>query len=346
MKSMQLTGIREMQLMEVETPKITKPTDVLIKMKTIGVCGSDIHYYVSGKIGSQVVKYPFPVGHEGAGIVTEIGTGVTHVKVGDRIAIEPAMPCFKCDQCLEGRHHTCRNLKFLGCPGQADGCLSEYIVMPETSCFPIPTTMSYDKAAISEPLAIGVYAVRLAKMDFKGKNVGILGFGPIGMSVLLPLMQKGANHIYVTDKIEGRLDIAKRCGAAWTGNPDTEDVVASVKEKEPALLDVIFECCGKQEAIDQAIDMLKPGGKLLIIGIPEFDRWSFPVDKLRHKEVCIQSVRRQNGALEETLELLGENKLDVSLMPTHRFKFSQTKDAFDLVAGFSDGVMKAMIDFD
>ena len=335
-----------MQMMEVETPKIVNPTDVLIKMKVLGVCGSDIHYYVSGKIGSQVVKYPFPVGHEGAGEVVETGSGVTHVKVGDRIAIEPAMPCFKCDQCLEGRPHTCRNLKFLGCPGQADGCLSEYIVMPETSCFPIPESMSYDQAAISEPLAIGVYAVRLANMDFTGKNVGILGFGPIGLSVLLPLMQKGAKNVYVTDKIDDRLAIAKKSGAIWTGNPDTEDVVALVKELEPALLDIVFECCGKQEAVDQAIDMLKPGGKLLIIGIPEFSRWSFPVDKLRHKEIAIQNVRRQNGALEETLELLAEEKVDVSRMPSHRFKFANTKQAFDLVAGYSDGVMKAMIDFD
>lgn len=346
MKSMQLTGIRQMQMMKVETPKIVNPTDVLIKMKVLGVCGSDIQYYVSGKIGSQVVKYPFPVGHEGSGQVMEIGPEVIHVKVGDRVAIEPAMPCFKCDQCLEGRPHTCRNLKFLGCPGQADGCLSEYIVMPETSCFPIPESMSYDQAAISEPLAIGVYAVRLANMDFAGKNVGILGFGPIGMSVLLPLLLKGARNVYVTDKIDGRLAIAKKSGARWTGNPDTEDVIAAVKEMEPALLDVVFECCGKQEAVEQAIDVLKPGGKLLIIGIPEFGRWSFPVDKLRHKEVCIQNVRRQNGALDETLELLSEGRIDVSLMPSHRYTFEDTKHAFDLVAGYSDGVMKAMIDFE
>jgi L-iditol 2-dehydrogenase len=206
--------------------------------------------------------------------------------------------------------------------------------------------MSYDQAAISEPLAIGVYAVRLANMDFTGKNVGILGFGPIGLSVLLPLLQKGAKNVYVTDKIDGRLAIAKKSGAIWTGNPDTEDVVALVKELEPALLDIVFECCGKQEAVDQAIDMLKPGGKLLIIGIPEFNRWSFPVDKMRHKEIAIQNVRRQNGALEETLELLAEEKVDVSRMPSHRFKFVNTKQAFDLVAGYSDGVMKAMIDFD
>ena len=135
MKAMRLTGISKMEMFEVPDPKITNDTDVLIRMTNVGVCGSDVHYYVSGKIGDQVVAYPFTVGHEGAGIVEKIGIAVKHVKPGDRIAIDPAMPCWQCDQCKAGRSHTCRKLRFLGCPGQAEGCLSEYIVMPETSCF-------------------------------------------------------------------------------------------------------------------------------------------------------------------------------------------------------------------
>ena len=343
MKTMVLTGIRQMEMVERPVPEIIHSTDVLIKMEIVGVCGSDIHYYTSGKIGSQIVNYPFTVGHEGAGQVIEVGEDVRHVKIGDRIAIEPAMPCFKCDQCLAGRPHTCRKLKFLGCPGQAEGCLSEYIVMPETSCFPIPSDMTYEEAAISEPLAIGVYAARMAQMDFKNKTIGILGFGPIGMSVLLALKAKGATKVYVTDKIEARLDIARKSGAIMTVNSNHENVVAKIEEMEPALLDIVFECCGQQEAAIQAIEILKPGGKLLIIGIPEFDNWSFSVDNLRRKEICIQNIRRQNHSLEETLELLGTKSVDISLMPTHHFKFEKTKEAFDLVAGYKDGVMKAMI---
>ncbi|MCK5694665.1 MAG: alcohol dehydrogenase catalytic domain-containing protein, partial [Bacteroidales bacterium] len=150
MKAMMLTGIRQMEMKEVSNPALLNDRDVRIKMKTLGVCGSDIHYYVSGKIGSQVVQYPFTVGHEGSGVVDAVGKGVTMVKPGDRIAIEPAMPCWECDQCKAGRPHTCRSLRFLGCPGQAEGSLSEYIVMPETSCFKIPDQMTYDEAAISE----------------------------------------------------------------------------------------------------------------------------------------------------------------------------------------------------
>jgi len=345
MKAMVLTGIRQMEMQDVKMPVIMKETDVLIKMKVVGVCGSDVHYYTSGKIGSQVVQYPFPVGHEGAGEVIDIGTKVTKVKRGDRIAIEPAMPCGECDQCLAGRPHTCRKLRFLGCPGQAAGCLSEYIVMPENSCFLISDNMTYTEAAISEPLAIGVYAVNQS-IPMKGATIGILGFGPIGMSVLLPAIAKGAERIYVTDLIDERLAIAKTCGASWTGNPENVDVVHEIRDAEPLLLDVVFECCGKQEAIDQAIEMLKPGGKLMVIGIPEFDYWSFSVDLLRRKEITIQSIRRQNHSVEEALSLMETKGVNVKKMPTHRFSFDNTKDAFDLVTGYHDGVMKAMIDFD
>lgn len=341
---MYLTGIRQMELKEAPTPSITNDHEVLIRMRTVGVCGSDIHYYTTGRIGSQVVRFPFPVGHEGAGEVVQTGQSVTRVKPGDRIAIDPAMPCFTCEQCLAGRPHTCRKLKFLGTPGQADGCLSEFIVMPETSCFPIPETMSLDEAAISEPLAIGVYAVNLTGMDLRGKSIGILGHGPIGMSVLLASRNAGVSRIFVTDKIDARLDLARNAGAVWTGNPDGVDVAGAVRETEPGMLDVVFECCGQQEAVDQAVELLKPGGKLMIIGIPEFDRWSFPVDKLRHKEIAIQNVRRQNHSVEETLRLLAGKDIRVDAMVTHRFPLEQTGDAFELVAGYRDGVMKAMID--
>lgn len=344
MNAFVLTGLNRMKMVKVPKPKIVNGGDVLVKMVTVGVCGSDIHYYTDGKIGSQVVEYPFTVGHECAGIVEEVGGGVFKMKLGDRVAIDPAMPCFECDQCKSGRFHTCRRLKFLGCPGQAEGCLSEYIVMPETSCFPITDSVSFDDAVISEPLAIGYYATKLAG-SLKDKNIGILGFGPIGMSVLLPAMVEKAGRIYVTDKIDARLRIADQCGANWTGNPNKTDIVKDIISKEPMLLDFVFECCGQQEAVDQAIKLLKPGGKLLIIGIPEFSRWSFPTDEFRRKEIAVQNVRRQNECTHAVLELIEKKMVDVKPMVTHHFPFAETDKAFELVAGYKDGVMKAMIYF-
>lgn len=346
MKAMKLTGIHQMEMMDVPTPQIASDDEVLIRMATVGVCGSDVHYYEKGQIGRQVVDYPFAVGHEGAGVVEEVGSNVTRLKPGDRIAIEPAMPCWKCDQCLAGRPHTCRNLRFLGCPKQAEGCLSEYIVMPETSCFPLADSLTFDDGAISEPLAIGVYAVKQS-IPMQGAKVGILGSGPIGLSVLMPAKAQGAAAIYVTDKIDGRLAVARNAGAAWTGNPDKQDVVAEVKDAEPGQLDVVFECCGDQDALDQAVEMLKPGGKLMLIGIyPTQERVTFKIDNLRHKEICIQNVRRQNHCVQPALDMLTRKDFDANVMITHRFPFARTKDAFDLVVDYRDGVVKAMIDFE
>jgi len=345
MKAMMLTGIRQMEMKDVPDPTISSPKDVKIKMSVLGICGSDIHYYSQGKIGSQKVMYPFTVGHEGAGIVVETGKGVKRVKSGDAIAVEPAIPCWECDQCKAGRHHTCRKLKFLGCPGQVEGALSEYIVIPEESCFLIPGNLSYDHGSISEPLAIGVYSVKKSG-GINGAKVGILGFGPIGMSVMLAAKVQGADDIYVTDKIDARLAIASKEGAVFTGNPLNDNIVEIMRQKEPLGLDVLFECCGQQEAFDQAVDLLKPGGSLIVVGIPEFNRWSVDVEKTRRREISIQFVRRQVDCTSTALKLMQTGKIDIRNMVTHRFPFDGTKEAFDLVADYRDGVMKAMIDFE
>jgi L-iditol 2-dehydrogenase len=344
MKSMVLTGLNRSEMVERPVPVISKPNEVLIRMKSVGICGSDIHYYTEGKIGSQVVQYPFTVGHEGAGIIEMIGNEVQSLKPGDRVAIDPAMPCYQCEQCKSGRFHTCRNLKFLGCPGQSEGCLSEFIIMPASSCIRISDLISLDQAALSEPLAIGVYATRLSG-SLRDKSIGILGSGPIGISVLLPAMVDGAQKIFMTDKIDARLAVARSMGAGWTGNPDKSDIVKEIIQLSPQGLDVVFECCGKQEAADQAIQLLKPGGRLMIIGIPSFDRWSFDVDSLRRKEIDIQHVRRQNESVDATLEMIADGRIKPDKMQTHTFSFENVKEVFDMVAGYRDGVVKAMINF-
>ena len=344
MKAMMLSGIRQMEMKDIPEPVLVNSNDVKIRMSVVGICGSDIHYYTQGQIGSQKVVYPFTVGHEGAGVVVEVAKSVKVIKPGDLIAIDPAMPCRECDQCLAGRHHTCRKLRFLGCPGQAEGCLMEYIVMPEKSCFPLTGNLTADHGSISEPLAIGVYAVKKSG-GVKGLNIGILGYGPIGMSVMLAAKAQAGAKIYVTDLIDERLAIARKEGASLTGNPMKENINSKIMLREPLGLDIAFECCGKQEAFDQAVDLLKPGGKLIVAGIPEFDRWSLSVETTRRREISLQFIRRQVDCVEETLELMKNGSVRIDNMVTHRFPFERTKEAFDLVAEYRDGVMKAMIDF-
>ncbi len=344
MKAMVLTGLLKIEIVEKPDPEIINPGDVLVRMKSVGVCGSDIHYYKEGRIGSQVVKFPFTLGHEGSGVVEKTGPAVKNVKPGDRIAFDPSMPCCKCDQCLSGRHHTCRNILFMGCPDQFEGCLSEFIVIPSLICYPLDDNISFEQAALSEPLSIGVYSAMLGG-DLKNAKIAILGSGPIGVSVMLSAAQYGAAKIYMTDLLDERLSLARSLGAHWTGNPDKQDIVGSILGQEALQLDVVFECCGKQEALNQAIALLKPGGRLVIVGVPSFDNWVIGTDEMRKKELSIQNVRRQNEALLPALEFISSGRIKPEKMMTHKFSFNQVAEAYDLVAGYRDGVMKAVINF-
>ena len=343
MMAVALTGIRQMEMMDVPEPNVNRDDDVLLKVEMVGVCGSDVHYYETGKIGSEVVQYPFVVGHECAGTVEATGSAVTRVRVGDRVAVEPAIVCHNCDQCRAGRENTCRNLKFLGCPGQIGGSLCEYIVMPEDCCFPIGDRLTFAQAVLCEPLAIAVYAVREAHIP-EGAEVAILGAGPIGLSCLITARAEDAKACYVTEKVKERVEVAAANGATWVGNPDEEDIVKEILERQPAGVDVVFECAGQQETIDQAVELLKPGGRLMLIGIPRIERISFVIDKMRRREVNLVNVRRQNRCAETAIDLVASGKVSVDFMATHRFKLEQTQEAFDMVAQYRYGVFKAMIE--
>lgn len=343
MKAIVLTGIRQMEMANVPEPSIKKDDDVLLKVEAVGVCGSDVHYYETGRIGSQIAEYPFIVGHECAATVKAVGSAVTRVKVGDGVVIEPAIACNNCDQCKRGRKNTCRNLKFLGCPGQTNGCLCEYIVMPEDCCFPIGDKITFAQGVLCEPLAIGVYAVKRACLS-ENADIAILGSGPIGLSCLISARVENVNACYVTEKIEERVEVAKKSGATWVGNPNKEDIVSEILKRQPIGMDVVFECAGQQETIDQAVELLKPGGKLMLVGIPRLERISLVIDKIRRKEVTIVNVRRQNNCTQTAIDLIAAGKADVDFMITHRFKLEQTQNAFDMVAGYRDGVVKALIE--
>lgn len=345
MKKVNLTNIGKFEIVESTKPQIVNDDDVLLKINTIGICGSDIHYYKEGKIGDQLVDFPFTIGHECSAIVEEIGTKVTRVNPGDLVTIEPVISCHKCSQCLAGREHTCLNQTFLGAPGQLDGGLAGYLVMPQKNCYPIPEKLDADIAAMVEPLSIGYYASQFIKSFDKTNSIAILGVGPIGLGVMLSLQVHGFKNIFVTDKLNYRLEAAKKAGAIWAGNPDQKDIVSELNNINPDQFDIVFECCGKQEALDLGIDILKPGGMLLIVGIPEEDRISFNINKIRRKEITIQNVRRQNKSIQPVIDLLSSGKISCDFMITHKFTFDQTGEAFDIVSNYKNGVIKALIKF-
>jgi len=345
MKAALLAGLRAFEIRQVSTPKIAQETDVLIRIKSVGVCGSDMHYYTTGRIGTQIVKFPFIIGHEASGIVEQIGRNVSRVVPGQRVAIDPALSCGECDQCRAGRENTCRKLLFMGNPGQMDGSLCEYVVLHEKCCYPVDDSMTFDQATLSEPLAIAVYSVERAKIS-PIANVGILGAGPIGMSVFHVLRTMNVGNVYVTDKIAARLEYSKQLNPKWSGNPDRTDVVKEISTIEPFMLDAVFECSGNPDAIRQSIHLLKPGGALVIVGITETDEVSLPIHELRRKEITMFSIRRQVHCTQKALDLLSRRQVQMDAMATHHFRLEETQKAFDLVAGYGDGVMKAMISID
>ena len=342
MKAALLTGIRRFAIEEVPTPNIVKDDDVLIRIKMVGVCGSDIHYFTAGRIGDQIIRYPFIIGHEATGIVENVGKKVTRVKSGQRIALDPAVNCGHCDQCRVGRVNTCRNLRFLGTPQQMGGALCEYIVLPETCCYPISNRLTFEQAVLSEPLAIAIYAVERSRLRAES-SVAILGCGPIGMSVLHVLRTKEVGNVYVTDKIQTRLKFAGELHPRWSGNPVATNIVEEILKCEPLQLDVVFECCGDPAAIGQAIQLLKPGGTLMLIGIPVNDEISLPVHELRRREITIVNVRRQAHCTSPAIALMENRQIKIEDLTTHHFPLTKATAAFATVANYRDGVMKAMI---
>ncbi|MHC4510164.1 MAG: zinc-dependent alcohol dehydrogenase, partial [Planctomycetota bacterium] len=325
MKAVMLTGLGQMELREAPEPKIETDTDVLLKIERVGVCGSDVHYYETGRIGSQVVEYPYITGHECAATVKAVGKSVTRVKAGDPVAIDPAVSCYNCPQCKLGRENTCYELRFLGTPGQGTGCLCEYLVMPQESCYPTNGAITLEQAVMCEPLSIAAYSVRQAKLP-EHANIAILGAGPIGLCTFVSANAENVNTCYMTEKIPERIEAARRAGATWVGNPDEQDIVKDILDQQPDGLDVAFECAGQQETIDECVELLRPGGTLILTGIPRFDRISLAIDLTRRKELTIVNIRRQNQCAQKAIDLIASGKVNVDFMITHHFGLEQTQE--------------------
>jgi threonine dehydrogenase-like Zn-dependent dehydrogenase len=216
--------------------------------------------------------------------------------------------------------------------------------MPEENCFVVNDKLTQIQAALSEPFTIGVYSAKQGICDHCEK-IAILGSGPIGLSCMTAAKFLGVKKVYMTDKINSRLAVAKSNGADWVGNPDEIDIVKEITKIEPLGIDAVYECAGQQSTIDQALEILRPDGKLVLVGIPRESRISFCIDYARRKEITIVNIRRQNKTTHEAIELMASKKVNIDFMVTHKFAFKDAAKAFELVAGYKDGVIKAMIEF-
>ncbi|HNS31501.1 MAG TPA: alcohol dehydrogenase catalytic domain-containing protein [bacterium] len=343
MKAVYLAGKKKIVIEDIPGPEIKKDTDVLVRVKSVGICGSDIHYYLEGRIGDQVVGDSIILGHEAAGEVVDTGKAVNKVKKGDKVAIEPGISCGMCEQCFKGKPNLCPHVLFFGTP-PVDGALREFVVMPQTHLIPLPAEIDYNEGILSEPLAIGLYGVKLSGMSL-GDEVAITGAGPIGLSVLFSVKTAGAKKIFVSDLYKPRLDMAVKLGADRVVLASEENITDVVRRETGGRgVDIGYEAAGKAETFKQSAEVARIGGKTVIYGIPADNRIEFDASVVRRKELQIINVRRSAHMSELALELIAQRKLPFSSLVTHTFPLERVEEALEMVAEYKDGVVKAVVE--
>jgi len=305
----------------------------------VGICGSDVHYWAHGKCGPFEVKGPLVLGHESSGIVAAVGEGVTDLKPGDRVAIEPGVPCRVCVHCRGGHYNLCPDVVFLATP-PFDGSLAGYIEHPADFCFKMPSHVTFEEGALLEPLSVGVQACRRSGVRV-GSHVLITGAGPIGLVCLLVARASGATKIILTDLMEHRLQIAKKLGADAVFKSDDPQILTKLKEFSP--ITQTMECSGSDNALVLAIRATAPGGKVVSIGRGAKPTQNIPLFEAADKEVDILGSFRYHDTYPAALELVATGQVNVKPLVTHHFTLNQAQQAFETAEVGKDGAIKVMI---
>jgi len=326
MKAAILYKLKDMRIEEIDIPQISS-NEVLVKMKRVGICGSDIHFYLKGRIASYAVEKPLILGHECSGEIVEVGEKVSNLRPGQRVVIEPGFVCGKCSYCRGGRYNLCREVKFYGAP-HFHGAFAEYVKAPEQNVYPIPESISYEEGAMIEPLAVGMMATKMGQV---GVNdiVTVLGAGPIGQMALQAAKVHGAPEIYVTDVIDYRLEYAKKYGANEVINVAKEDVISIIKDlTDGEGVDVVIDTSGAPSAIRQAIDIVKPGGRIVLVGYPSGDV-PLPLAEVISRELTLQGIHRYANVYPAAIKAVSSGKAVVKPYVTHVFPFDRILEGFE-----------------
>jgi L-iditol 2-dehydrogenase len=282
------------------------------------------------------------MGHEFSAWVAGLGAGVEGFEIGQLVAVDPAIHCGECESCQHGHPNLCPHVRFCGTP-PIDGVFREYTVMPAENCFPLPQTLSPAEGAMLEPLGIGIHAVDLAHLR-PGYTIAVLGAGPIGLLTAAVARAAGAGEIYVTEPLTHRRQFALDYVADAVLNPDDADVVAEIGRLTGGRgVDVAFEAAGAPETPGQAAAVTRPGGKVLLIGIPSDDTTTFTASVIRRKGLTIKLVRRMKHTYPRAIRLVETGVVDVKPLVTHTFPLERIAEAFEMVAAYDDGVLRAIV---
>jgi L-iditol 2-dehydrogenase len=340
MNSIQLVAPRRLESREMPMPPDPAAGEVLVRLRAVGICGSDMHWYKEGGIGSSLASYPQVLGHEPAGEIVAVGKGVDGIRIGQRVAVEPAITCGHCEFCRSGHHNNCVTSIFMGSP-QMPGLFRDYAVMPKRNVVPIPDSMSFAAATILEPLAVILHILELVDIRL-GDTVAVMGAGPVGLLTASVARVAGASRIFIADKLPHRLRMARDMGfdcAIEIGKFQQ----AVMDETRGRGVDIVLDAAAALETINMSIAIARLGGRVVLIGIPSEANLNIDVHTAMAKELNIQTVKRSNHNAHGALELMESGRIG-DQMVTHRMPLEKTPEAFEILAEYAGGVGKVVIE--
>ncbi len=342
MRAAVLHDIHDIRVENVPMPELSPERDVLVRVKSVGICGSDVHFFERGRIGNIVLEEPTIMGHEAAGEVVEVLDDSCGLARGDRVAIEPGYTCRRCEFCRSGQYNLCPDVTFLAAP-PVDGAFCEYLAWPSDFLFRLPDSISLDEGAMIEPMAVGMHAAARAGVA-AGDEVVVLGSGPIGLTTLQAAALHGATRVIASDLVAPRLEAAGTLGA-------TDVIDASEVDAEEAIMtltggrgvDVAFECAGAVPTLQMAMRVAVRGGTVQLVGMPAEQQPEVPIYEIINRELNVLGSFRYRGCYPPSIAGVAAGRLNVAALVTHHFELDDVPEAMRFVHDHKDEVIKAVV---
>lgn len=341
MKTAVMTDLMKVEIQQRPVPQPAE-NEVLVKVEYVGICGSDLHYYESGRIGDFIVKPPFVLGHEAGGTVVQVGAKVSHLKVGDRVAMEPGKTCGECEMCKTGRYNLCKDVVFFATP-PVDGVFQEYVAHEAGLCFKLPDNVSTMEGALIEPLAVGMHAANQGGAHL-GQTAVVTGAGCIGLVTLLSLKAMGVSKVIVVDVMEKRLQKALALGADAVINGKEEDTVARIMElTDGAGFDLGIETAGSQITAAQQIRAAKKGATIVFVGYSASGEMTLPIGMSLDKELSFKTVFRYRNIYPMAIQAVADGRINIKDIVTNYFELDDIQNALDTCVKDKANIVKGVI---
>lgn len=342
MKAIHLVAPRRFELVELPEPAEPGPGEVLLKVRSVGICGSDLHWYLDGRIGFNQCVFPQILGHEPVAEIAAVGPGVPASRVGERVFVEPGISCGHCEYCVGGSPNLCPSSRFLG-SSPVRGLFREYGVMPAHNAIPVPQGVSDAVATLAEPLGIILHTMELAELRV-GDTVAVLGSGPIGMLCAALAKLSGASKVFVADKVAHRVSLGLKMGADVGIHTAAEAVCDKILDSTGGRgVDIVLDAAAMTETINWGMKIARRGGKFVLVGLPSEPELNVDLHTAMNKEIRINTVRRSRHNTGTAMALIQARRIPDVLI-THRLPLERTPEAFDMLVNYSDGAGKVIIE--